>query len=305
MKLHPLYPLLFHPLYRTTPWGGDGIAAHYNRANTPALCGESWELSAVPGMDSVVTNGPLEGHTLSELTAAFGPELTGTRAPDPERFPLLIKLLDVRENLSVQVHPDSAAAEQLDALPKHELWYVLKSAPGSCVWAGQTAPGPISAIRERLMQHAVSPGDVIDIPPGTVHAVGAGNLIFEVQQASVDGYRIDDWGRDRKLHLDSAAHAIRETTVLHQPEPPSPREIFPRYTSPDFTLATLTFNRQRSLHTGAHTFLTLFCETGKVTLSHAGPMPLTLLPGDLVLIPPKQEITLRALSPARLLMTGL
>lgn len=305
MKLHPLYPLLFHPLYRTTPWGGDGIASCYNRANTPVPCGESWELSAFPGMDSVITNGPFEGRTLSELTSVFGSELTGTRAPNPEIFPLLIKLLDVRENLSVQVHPDTEAAEKLDAVPKHELWYILKSEPGSCVWAGQTAPGPLPTIRERLIRHAVTAGDVIDIPAGTVHAIGAGNLVFEVQQASVDGYRIDDWGRDRHLHLAAAEASIRETTVLHQPEVPSKREILPRFTSPDFTFATLTLNRQRTLHTGTHTFLTLFCETGKVTLSHAGPMPITLLPGDLVLIPPGQEVALRPLLPSRLLLAGL
>lgn len=305
MKLHPLYPLLFHPLYRETPWGGDAVAAQYNRANTPALCGESWELSAIPGMDSVITNGPFEGRTLSELTAAFGSELTGTRAPNPEIFPLLIKILDVHENLSVQVHPDPEAAEKLDAVPKHELWYILKSEPGSCVWAGQTAPGPLPTIRERLVQHAVSAGDVIDIPAGTVHAIGAGNLVFEVQQASVDGYRIDDWGRDRRLHLDAAETALRETTVLHQPETPSAREILPRFLSPDFSFAVMTLNRQRTLHTGIHTFQILFCETGKVTLSHAGPMPITLLPGDLVLIPPRQEITLHPLAPARLLLTSL
>lgn len=305
MKLHPLYPLLFHPLYRMTPWGGDAIAAQYNRANTPVPCGESWELSAFTGMDSVITNGPFEGRTLSEVTSVFGSELTGTRAPDPERFPLLIKLLDVRENLSVQVHPDAEAAEKLDAVPKHELWYILKSDPGSCVWAGQTAPGPISAIRERLVKHAVAAGDVIDIPPGTVHAIGAGNLVFEVQQASVDGYRIDDWGRERHLHLAAAEQALRETTVLHQPETPSAREILPRFISPDFTFAVMTLTRQRTFHTGVHTFQAFFCESGKVTLSHNGPMPITLLPGDLVLVPPSREITLRALAPAKLLLVSL
>lgn len=305
MKLHPLYPLLFHPLYRTTPWGGDGIASHYNRANTPAHCGESWELSGLPEMPSVITNGPFEGHALNELVSVFGPELVGTRAPDPERFPLLIKILDVRENLSVQVHPDPEAAEKLDAIPKHELWYILKSEPGSCVWAGQTEPGPLAEIHSRLIKHTVTPGDLVDIPAGTVHAIGAGNLVFEVQQASVDGYRIDDWGRNRHLHLDAAAQAIRETTVLHQPEEPAKREILPRFTSPDFSLSLLTLNRQRTLHTGPHTFIAIFCEQGKATLSHAGPMPLTLLPGDMVLVPPSHEITLRPLVPSKLLLTSI
>lgn len=305
MKLHPLYPFLFHSLYRTTPWGGDTIATHYNRASIPAHCGESWELSAFPGMDSVVTNGAFEGHTLSELTSVFGSELTGTCAPNPEFFPLLIKVLDVRENLSVQVHPDAEAAEKLDAVPKHELWYILKSDPGSCVWAGQTTPGPLAEIRSRLVKHHVTIGDVIDIPAGTVHAIGAGNLVYEVQQASVDGYRIDDWGRDRNLHLDSAELAIRETKVLHQPETPSSREMLPRFTSPDFTFATLTLNRQRTLHTGAQSFMTLFCEQGKVILSHTGPVPLTLLPGDMAFVPPRYEVSLRPLAPSKLLLTSL
>lgn len=305
MKLHPLYPLLFHPLYRTTPWGGDTIASHYNRANTPAHCGESWELSGLPEMPSVIANGPFEGHTLDELVSVFGTELVGTRAPNPEVFPILIKLLDVYENLSVQVHPDAEIAAKLSATPKHELWYVLKSKPESCVWAGQTAPGPLSEIRSRLIKRTTADGDLIDLPAGTVHAIGSGNLIFEVQQPSVDGYRIDDWGRDRHLHLEAAALAIRETTVTHLPEEPSNREILPRFTSPDFTLSTLTLNRQRTLHTGIHTFIAIFCAHGKVTLSHVGPMPLTLLPGDLALVPPGHEITLRPLVSSKLLLVSL
>lgn len=305
MKLHPLYPFLFHPLYRMTPWGGDVIATYYNRANTPAQCGESWELSGLPEMPSIIANGPFEGYALNELVSVFGPELVGTRAPNPEIFPLLIKILDVSENLSVQVHPDAEIAAKLSATPKHELWYVLKSTPESCVWAGQTAPGPLSEIRSRLIKRSTAVGDLIDLPAGTVHAIGSGNLIFEVQQPSVDGYRIDDWGRNRHLHLEAAAQAIRETTVTHLSEDPSKREIQSRFASPDFSLSVLTLNRQRTLHTASQTFIAIFCKCGKVTLSHAGPMPLTLLPGDLALVPPNHGITLHPLAPSKLLLTSI
>jgi len=184
VKTHALYPLQFHPVYRTAPWGGDAIARHYNRAGTPRHCAESWELSALPGTESIVQNGAFEGIALSTLAQTFGWELTGHKAPEPEVFPLLIKILDAHDALSVQVHPDAEASRARGVRPKREMWYVLEAEPGAKVWAGVEPGADFDALVEHLHAWEVTAGDVLDLPPGIVHAVGAGNLIYEVQQAS-------------------------------------------------------------------------------------------------------------------------
>ncbi len=308
MKTHPLYPLTFRPIYHDRVWGGEAIARRYNRANVPRRCAESWELSGLEGAASVVGNGAFEGIGLDALARAFGPELTGAKAPDPEVFPLLVKILDAHDRLSVQVHPDAEAAEALGGHPKHEMWYVLHARPEACLWAGVRAGADPGTLREEdLVRWPTAEGDVFDIPPGLAHAIGPGNLIYEVQQPSDTTYRLHDWGRGREVHLAQARRALRpELAAVRSQAPEAPRrDLLPRLSTPDFSFATLDLLRERSLHTTAQSFLALFCAFGKATLEHEGPHPLTLLPGDLVLVPPAQRITLRPLAPTRLLLTSL
>lgn len=299
MKTHALYPLLFHPTYKDYLWGGDAIARRYNRANTPHPCAESWELSALPGSESIVANGPFEGIGLDVLTQTFGRDLLGTKAEEPERFPLLVKLLDARERLSVQVHPDASAALALGTRPKHEVWYVLDAAPGAEVWAGLTPGLTPETLLAHLQAYQTHPGDLFDLPAGIVHAVGPGNLLFELQQASEAAYRIDDWGRGRELHPVQAAQCIRPAACArHFPAQTAPeRDLNLRLSTPDFTFATLALRRTRTLHTTTLSFMVLFCTQGKASLAHNGPHPLTLLPGDLVLVPPRQNLLLQPLAP--------
>ena len=307
MKTHPLYPLTFQPRYRDQIWGGNAIATRYNRANTPNPCAESWEVSGLPDNESIVTNGPFEGIGLGRLTQTFGRDLIGTKAPAPETFPLLVKVLDVHDRLSVQVHPDADAARELGGAPKHEMWYVLDARPGASLWAGLRPGADLARLTEvDLVAHATAEGDVFDIRPGLVHAIGPGNLIYEVQQSSDTTLRVHDWGRGRPTQPEAARRAIRPTLAAERlPATPSRRDLCPRLVTPDFAFATLHLTRERTLHTTAQSFMILFCAAGKATLEHAGPHPLTLLPGDSVLIPPAQSVYLQPLAPARLLLTTL
>ena len=230
------YPLLFAPVYKDYIWGGHRLAERFGRAETPVVCAESWEISAhVDGM-SHVSNGPLAGQSLAALAAQFGAALTGTHAPQPNRFPLLLKLIDARENLSVQVHPGDDNAGLVGGDPKTEAWYVLDRTPGALFYAG-LKPGTTPAsfrtamsqgtAPEQLFKLDVAPGDTLFIPGGLVHAIGAGCLIFEVQQTSNTTYRLYDWGRfdaagqPRPLHVQQAFQVIdpdlEEPRLIHPP----------------------------------------------------------------------------------------
>ncbi len=301
MKTHPLYPLMFRPQYKEYAWGGQTIAERFNRANTPHTCAESWELSALPEADSIITNGAFEGTPLSALVQTFGTDLVGTAAPNSETFPLLIKLLDVHTRRSVKVHPAQGPAA------KHKMWYLLGAQPDACVWAGATPGATLETLPEHLIAFPTRPEEVFDIPAGMVHCLGAGNLIFEVQQAHTMAYRLHDWGQGHPLHCNEARDAIRwelATQALPAPQQRH-RDLSMRLATADFTFATLHLERERRLHTTAQSFMVLFCTRGKTTLGHAGPHPLTLLPGDLVLVPPKQQMTLHPLMKTHLLITTL
>ena len=307
MKTHPLYPLTFRPQYRDYIWGGEAIATRYNRANTPRPCAESWEISALPGAESIVANGPFEGVGLRRLTEVFGRDLLGAKAPDPATFPFLVKILDAHDRLSVQVHPDAALAEALGGASKHEMWYVLGAEPGATLWAGIRPEADLARLDEAdLLAHPTAEGDVFDVPPGLIHAIGPGNLIYEVQQPSDTTFRVHDWGRGRPTQPEQARRAIRpglRSEPRHAID--SRRDLRPRLQTPDFSFATLHLRRERTLHTTDQSLMILFCAVGKATIEHDGPHPLTLLPGDSVLLPPRQTIYLQPLAPTRLLLTTL
>ena len=204
-----LPPMKMHPAFRygsDTPWGGAGLAA-FGKALPDPRTGESLELSALPGLESRDEG----GRTLSELLERYGADLTGTAVGTP--FPLMLKLLHAREWLSVQVHPSDAyaAAHEGGKLGKTEAWVILSAEPGAEVIYG-VAPGVDrqglqEALREGRMDAClrrvpVAPGDVLNIPAGTVHALGPGIALAEIQQTSDVTYRLFDWNRGRALHID-------------------------------------------------------------------------------------------------------
>ena len=205
-----LKPLFMEPYFNVKDWGGTRLESVYGKSIPSDHTGESWEVSAHPmGLSAC------EGKTLPELIAEYGDKLTGTEVTG--EFPLLIKLIDAREWLSVQVHPDDAYAQRVEGDPygKTEAWVVLDCDPGAQLVFGidcdnETLRSEIAAGRldEHLVKVDVKVGDVLYIPAGTVHAIGANMLIYEVQQSSDRTYRLYAWGRNAELHIDKSIDVI-------------------------------------------------------------------------------------------------
>jgi len=223
-------PLTFEPVFMERVWGGRRLATLFGKELPEgAVIGESWELVDRPGAaESVVAEGsPFAGRTLGSLWADVGlrPSLFGTAAASlGERFPLLIKLLDCEQTLSVQVHPPAAVAAALGGEPKTEMWVIVDAAPDACLYAGLrrgvtraafeaalTAGDDVAAMLHRV---PVQRGDVMFLPSGRVHAIGAGNVIVEIQQNSDTTYRVFDFnrpgldGRPRELHVPESLASI-------------------------------------------------------------------------------------------------
>lgn len=229
-------PLTFEPLYQPRVWGGRRLEHRLGRVLPPKhLIGEAWDLVDRPEAQSVVNAGPHAGKTLHELWTRHRPAVFGREAPDTPRFPLLAKLLDARETLSVQVHPPASIAAFLQAEPKTEMWYVLEADPGAAIFAGFKKGVTRTAFEKALRDHAVAEllhrisvraGDAITIPSGRCHAIGAGCLIAEIQQNSDSTYRVFDWnrlgldGKPRDLHIAESLQSIQFDD--HEPslEPP-------------------------------------------------------------------------------------
>ena len=186
--------------------------------------GESWEISDRPGDESVVANGPLAGHTIRWLMEHHGSEVLGSASPAADgRFPLLCKLLDAREKLSLQVHPPVERAATLGGEPKTEMWYVADADPDAELFVGLRrgvtrdefeSKVRTGAVAECFHRIAVRRGDTMFLPSGRVHAIGAGLVIFEIQQNSDTTYRVFDWnrmgldGKPRELHVDPSLASI-------------------------------------------------------------------------------------------------
>lgn len=226
-----LYPLKFKPRVKERIWGGQAILKKKGktvaRLSKDKLYGESWDLSSVKGDVSVVANGFLKGNNLEEIIEVYMGELVGEENFEKYglEFPLLVKYLDCNDKLSVQVHPnDELAEERHNSFGKTEAWYVVDCKPGAAIYLGfknleLTREEYIAAVAESRLEELlnrveVKPGDVFFIPAGTVHALGAGIEVVEVQQTSDVTYRIYDWdrvdasGKGRELHTALAVDAI-------------------------------------------------------------------------------------------------
>ena len=216
-----LYPLKFKPIYKERIWGGDNLRTFFNK-DIPAgkKIGESWELADLPDNHSEIVNGCLAGKTIDEVLKLYPEEITGKSDYKPP-FPLLIKLLDAQDVLSLQVHPDSDACKRMGrGEPKTECWYMIDVADGACIYKalkdGTTPEEFRQAIKdgscaELLKKVPVKQGECHFLPSGTVHAIGAGLLIAEIQQPSDTTYRVFDWNRidentraGRELHIEDA-----------------------------------------------------------------------------------------------------
>ncbi|MDH3698228.1 MAG: class I mannose-6-phosphate isomerase [Flavobacteriaceae bacterium] len=221
-----LYPLVFTPIIKARIWGGTALHQTFNKSDIGEAAGESWEISGVEGDVSVVANGPLEGKDLKELIQDYGKDLMGSSVIRKfgTEFPILIKFIDAQKDLSIQVHPDDMLAEKRHGgKGKTEMWYIMKSEPGARLLLGfnkHYTPTHYeehlnnNTLLEILHQEAVGKGQAYFIKAGTVHAIGAGIVLAEIQQTSDITYRVYDYdrvdttGNTRELHTELALEAI-------------------------------------------------------------------------------------------------
>lgn len=212
---NPLYPLYFKPIYKDYVWGGQNIITTFHRDAPPGVYAESWEVSDRSEGMSIVTNGSCSGKTLHELISSHGTDLLG---PHFTSFPLLLKLIDAHQNLSIQVHPSDEDAKRYGGEAKAEAWYVLDAGQDACIYAGLKEKLSEETLREliaskkivsALNKIPVSKGEMINIPGGRMHAIGKDCLIYEMQQNSNTTYRVYDWERGRPLHIEKAMQVIK------------------------------------------------------------------------------------------------
>ena len=306
-----LYPIKFKPRIKERIWGGHAILERKGKAAArlakDKLYGESWDLSSVKGDISVVANGMLKGNNLEEIIEVYMGELVGEN--NFERygleFPLLIKYLDCNDKLSVQVHPDDALAEERhNSFGKTEAWYIADVKEGAAIYLGFkdlniTREEYISAVSESRLEELlnrveVKKGDVFFIPAGTVHALGAGIEVVEVQQTSDVTYRIYDWdrvdasGKGRELHTALAVDAIdfeADAEVLHKQYNLTKGGESKVIESPYFTMVIHDVDAVKYLDRSMlDSFIVYICLEGSATISIDGGKE-ELTAGELVLIP--------------------
>ena len=309
-----LYFLQFKPIYMQRIWGGDLLTRKLNRTDLPQLSendepiGESWEITDREDAQSIAINGDLAGKSLQELIEHYGKDLLGYLY-DGKRFPLLVKFIDAGQRLSLQVHPDEEYCRQSNdgAEPKTEMWYIADCEKHGEILAGLTA----RATRDLLVEKLSSPqaadllqrfpsqvGDSYFIQAGTVHAIGAGNLIFEIQQNSDTTYRISDWGRvdkngkPRTLHLEQGIKAIGFSNRISPriPAATGETEFNRKFRIVDrhcFKVDCLRLVEKYQDNTGTPgaSFHLLSVMKGKVVVSAENQDSVTLNFGDSVLVP--------------------
>lgn len=259
-----LYPLKFTPILKDKIWGGTKLKTLFDKPTTSDCLGESWELSGYEGDESVVSNGFLAGNNLTELIETYMGDLVGEKVFEQYglSFPLLFKLIDANDFLSIQVHPnDETAKARHNSFGKTEMWYVVDAEPGAELIIGfkndsskeeYSAAVENGEVENLLQKVPVKKGDVFFIPAGLVHAIGKGVVVAEIQQSSDITYRIYDYkrkdanGNERELHVAQALDVInfaasREPKTAYEPKL---NEVVPLVTSDYFTTNWLHFDRE-------------------------------------------------------------
>ena len=256
-----MQPITFTPLYMERVWGGRELETKYERTlpSTDTPYGESWEITDRPDEQSVVNAGTYEGSTLGQLWQDHREEIFGGGFENKERFPLLIKILDARDDLSIQVHPPADIAPELEGEPKTEMWYIADAEPDAKLYAGMKTGVTREDFKKALTNgtvdqiiHTISPkaGDSIFIPSGRLHAIGAGLLIYEIQQNSDTTYRVFDWnrmgldGEPRQLHIEESMRCIDFTDAEPSMDTPNGNTLA---TCPYFHIDRLNLSENTSV----------------------------------------------------------
>lgn len=301
-------PIRFVPYFKRVIWGGQKICSYKRIDQHEPKIGESWEISAVPGQESVVADGAYRGMTITELIDRFGKQLLGEKVMRRYggKFPILVKLIDATDNLSVQVHPDDDLAMiRHNSLGKTEMWYIIGADKDAKIYSGLrkkiTSEEYIRLIEDGkfldvVATHESAPDDVFFLPAGRVHAIGAGNLLAEIQESSDITYRIYDYdrrdaqGNTRELHTELAKDAIdynvydnyKETSLM-------PMEGDMEIVSCcHFTVNRVVVDGKMKLKFDTSSFTILMCLEGSVVLMYEmGEMCLEA--GNTVLLPSVME----------------
>lgn len=305
-------PLKFHPILKQTLWGGERIIPYKELASGLSRVGESWELSGMPGSESVVAEGPWAGSTLSELIGRFGAELLGKAnyARFGQEFPLLVKFIDAREDLSIQVHPDDELARKRHGKSgKCEMWYVLEAEPGASLLTGFSRPIAPAEYERRvadntltdvLNRQAIASGDVFYLPAGRVHSIGKGSFIVEIQQSSDITYRIYDFdrrdaaGNSRELHTELAREAIdfessENSRITYAPENNQEVRLV---TTPYFTTSLYTLTaRTRCDWSATDSFVAIVLLQGSGSLTDNEGNRIDVRQGETWLLPASTQWT--------------
>lgn len=297
------YPLQFAPILKERIWGGEKLKTILNKPITSNITGESWELSTVEGDVSVVANGILKGKSLMELIDEIPNEILGTKVYKRfgKQFPLLFKYLDAREDLSIQVHPnDKLAKERHNSFGKTEMWYVTQADADARIIVGFKE----DSSKEEYLKHLndktlvsilddvkAKPGDVFFLETGTVHAIGAGLVVAEIQQTSDITYRLYDFdrkdaqGNTRELHVDLALDAINynkvETQKKYETKTNTSNVVVD---CPYFTTNFIPLENKVEVSKSGETFTVYMCIEGSFEIEYNG-FKQSYIKGDTVLVP--------------------
>lgn len=301
-----MYPLKFNPILKSTLWGGDKIIPFKHLHCEQANVGESWEVSDVPGSESVVANGPDAGKNLTQMVATYKEALVGKEnyARFKDRFPLLIKFIDAQQDLSIQVHPnDELAMKRHNSRGKTEMWYVIGATPGAHLRSGltqQITPDEYvkrvenNTICDVLADYPIHAGDVFFLPAGRIHSIGAGAFIAEIQETSDITYRIYDFnrkdkdGKPRQLHTELAKDAIDYTVYkdYRTHYTPKQNEAVEVVKCPYFTTSVYDLTENMSVdYSELDSFVVYICIEGSCTVTDNEDHRMELQAGESILFP--------------------
>lgn len=301
--LFDLYPLQFNPILKERIWGGEKLNSVLNKPINSNSTGESWEISTVEGDVSIISNGTLKGISLNEVIDSFPNEVLGTTVFDKfgKQFPLLFKYLDAKTDLSIQVHPnDVLAKKRHNSFGKTEMWYIMQADEGSRIIVGfknnSNAKEYVSHLESNtlldiLEEVKVKTGDVFFLETGTVHAIGAGLLVAEIQQTSDITYRLYDFdrvdseGNKRELHVELALEAINYNKVETQKNYNKDANVSNEMVNcPYFTTNYLKISGELSVSKSSTSFTVYMCTEGEFQLQF-NQIHYQYSKGDTVLIP--------------------
>src|SRR5690606_26725637 len=298
-----LYPLIFEPILKDRIWGGTKLQTKLGKNIPTQTTGESWELSAVEGDVSIVKNGAYKGVALSRLLEQFPKEILGEKLHNKfdTTFPLLFKFLDAKEDLSIQVHPnDELAKKRHDSFGKTEMWYVMQADEGAKIIVGfKHKSGPEEYLEhlqnksliEILNEVPVKKGDVFLLETGTIHAIGAGIVIAEIQQTSDITYRVYDWdrvdaqGKSRELHVEQALDAMNyNTTDTQKQYAQTENSANVMVDCPYFTTSYFPLNGEANINKDGSSFTVYICTEGEYSFENDG-KSYSFEKGDTILVP--------------------